>query len=135
MKKYMGYFVALGGLLLTFAITTLAKRYGQLLDAFYPYVTRWLQKILSGISSIFPFTLWQALAVVLVLLLITILVLVIRRKKSIIRCIGWVLAVVSLGWCAHTAIYGLNFYASSLSQDLHLEEVELTQKDLENALL
>lgn len=135
MKKYMGYFVALGGLLLTFAITTLAKRYGQLLDAFYPYVTRWLQKILSGISSIFPFTLWQALAVVLVLVLITILVLVIRRKKSVIRCIGWVLAVVSLGWCAHTAIYGLNFYASSLSQDLHLEEVELTQKDLENALL
>lgn len=135
MKKWIGYFVALGGLLLTFAITALAKRYGQLLDAFYPYVTRWGQKILAGISGIFPFTLWQVLAVLLVLTFLLTLTLVIWKKKSIIRYIGWVLAIVSLGWCAHTAIYGLNFYASKLSQDIRLEKVEIQQEDLENALI
>lgn len=135
MKKYLGYFVAAGSLLLTFAITALAKRYGQLLDAFYPYVTRWIQKILAGISSFFPFTLWQAIAVLLVVLFFGTLVLVIWKRKSIIRWLGWVLAIVSLGWCAHTGIYGLNFYASSLSQDIRLEKVELTQADLENALI
>ena len=135
MKKYMGYIVAAGGLLLTFAIKALAKRYGTLLDAFYPYVTRWLQKILAGISGIFPFTLWQVILVVLVLLFLGGLGLVIWKKKSVIRYLGWVLAIVSLGWCAHTGIYGLNFYASSLSQDLRLEKVELTQTDLENALI
>ena len=135
MKKYFGFFVALGGLLLTFAITALARRYGDLLDTFYPYVTRWGQKILAGVSSIVPFTLWQVLAVLLVVLLLGSLALVIWKKKSIIRWMGWVLAVVSLGWCAHTGIYGLNFYASSLSQDLRLESVELSQADLENALI
>ena len=135
MKKLIGYFVAAGGLVLTFAITALAKRYGQLLDAFYPYVTRWMQKVLAAISSIFPFTLWQVLAILLVLVFLLSLALVIWKKKSIIRYIGWVLAIVSLGWCAHTAIYGLNFYASSLSQDLRLESRELTQADLENALI
>ena len=135
MKKYMGYFVAAGSLLLTLAITALAKRYGALLDAFYPYVTRQGQKILSAISGIFPFTLWQVLAVGLVVLFLGALALVIWKKKSVIRYLGWVLAIVSLGWCAHAGIYGLNFYASALSQDLRLEKVELTQTDLENALI
>ena len=135
MKKYVGYFVAAGGLLLTLAITALARRYGELLDAFYPYVTRWVQKILAGISGIFPFTLWQVLAVLLVLTFLLVLTLVIWKKKSIVRYIGWVLAIVSLGWCAHTTIYGLNFYASTLSQDIRLEKVELLQEDLENALI
>lgn len=135
MKKYFGFFVAAGALLLTWAMTALAKRYGDILDAFYPYVTRWGQKILAGISSIFPFTLWQALAVLLVLLLFGSLGLVIWKKRSLVRWLGWVLAVVSLGWCAHVGIYGLNFHASALSQDIRMEKVDLTQADLENALI
>ena len=135
MKKYIGYLVALGALALTWAITALARSYGDLLDAFYPYVTRWLQGVLSAISGIFPFTLWQVIAILLVLLFLATLVLVIRRKKSVIRYMGWVLAIVSLGWCAHTGIYGLNFHASKLSQDIRLESRELTQADLENALI
>ena len=135
MKKYLGFFVAAGALLLTLAMTALARRYSDLLDTFYPYVTRWGQRILSGISSIFPFTLWQVLAVLLVLLFFGTLGLVIWKKRSIIRWLGWVLAIVSLGWCAHTGIYGLNFYASALSEDIRLEQVALTQNDLENALI
>ena len=135
MKKYMGYFVAAGALLLTLVITALAKRYGELLDAFYPYVTRWGQRILSGISSIFPFTLWQVLAVLLVMLLFFTLGLVIWKKRSLVRWLGWVLAVVSLGWCAHVGIYGLNFYASALSEDIRMDKVQLQQADLENALI
>ena len=135
MKKYMGYILAVISFGIYLGITALAKRYGQLLDTFYPYITRWGQKVLAAISSIFPFTLWQALAVVLVLLLLGTLGLVIWKKKSIIRWLGWVLAIVSFGWTAHTGIYGLNFYASALSQDIRLEGRELTQEDLENALI
>lgn len=135
MKKYVGFFVALGAALLTLAMTALAKQYGALLDAFYPYVTRWLQKILAGISSVFPFTVWQAAVIVLMLLFFGSLALVIWKKKSVIRWLGWVLATVSLGWSVHTGIYGLNFYASSLSQDIRLETVEFMQEDLENALI
>ncbi len=135
MKKYTGFFVALGAALLTLGMTALAKQYGALLDTFYPYVTRWLQKILAGISAVFPFTVWQAAVIVLMLLFFGSLALVIWKKKSIVRWLGWVLATVSLGWSVHTGIYGLNFYASSLSQDIRMETVEFTQEDLENALI
>ena len=134
LKKYFGYLVAALSLLLSFGITALAKRYGALLDTFYPYVTRWVQRVLSRISSIVPFTLWQVGIVLMALGLIVGIALVIWKKKSLIRFIGWALAIVSLGWTTHTAIYGLNYYASSLSQDIRMEEVELTQQDLENAL-
>ena len=131
----MGYILAAISLGIYIGMTMLAKRYNQLLDTFYPYVTRWGQKILSAISSLFPFTLWQVLAVMLVALLLGSLGWVIWKKKSFIRWLGWVLAIVSLGWTAHTGIYGLNFYASALSQDIRLEGRELTQEDLENALI
>ena len=131
----MGYILAVISFGIYLGITALAKRYSQLLDTFYPYITRWGQKVLAAISSIFPFTLWQTLAVVLVLVLLGTLGLVIWKKKSIIRWLGWVLAIVSFGWTAHTGIYGLNFYASALSQDIRLEGRELSQEDLENALI
>lgn len=127
--------MALGGLLVTLAITTLAKRYGQLLDAFYPYVTRWVQTALARISGSFPFPLWQVLGAGLLILLAVTLVLMIRKKKCLIRFLGWVLAAVSLIWCGHTALYGLNHYASPLAQDIHLAQRTLTQEDLENALV
>ena len=135
LKKYFGFLVAAISLGLYFGMTALAKRYGALLDTFYPYVSRWGQKILAAISSIFPFTLWQVLVVALVLLCLGTLIWVIWKKKSFIRWLGWVLAIVSLGWTTHTGIYGLNFYASALVEDIRLETVELTQEDLENALI
>ena len=135
MKKYLGFFVAGGAALLTCVITMLARRHRQLLDAFYPYVTRWLQNILAAISNLFPFTLWQALVIGLGLLLLGTLALVIWKKGSVIRWLGWMLALASIIWCAHTGIYGLNFYASALSQDIRLEQTPLQQTDLENALL
>ncbi len=135
MKKYLGFLVAAVAALLTLGMTALARRYGQLLDTFYPYVTRFLQKVLAGFTSIFPFTVWQAAAVLLVLLLIITLVQTIRKRKNVLQWLGWVLAVVSIGWSAHVGIYGLNFYASALSEDIRLESAELTQKDLENTLI
>ena len=135
MKKYIGYFVAAFGLGLYFAMSALAKRYSALLDTFYPYVTRWGQKVLAAISSIFPFTLWQVLAILLGLVCIGSLVWVIWKKKSVICWLGWVLAIVSFGWSTHIGIYGLNFYASALSQDIRQETVALQQEDLENALI
>ena len=97
MKKYFGYLVAALSFLLYLGMTALAKRYGALLDSFYPYVTRWVQRVLSRISSIVPFTLWQVGIVLMALGLIVGIALVIWKKKSLIRFIGWVLAIVSLG--------------------------------------
>lgn len=135
MKKYKGYLVAAGGLLFTFAITYLAKRYGDLLDAFYPYVSRSIQQFLAACTSLLPFTLWQAIVVILVVAGLATLIYVFARKRSFIRWLGWVLATASLLWTAHTTVQGLNFYASSLAEDLHMELTAINKENVEEATL
>lgn len=133
MKKYLGYYVAAGLLLLSGAITLLARRHRQLLDAFYPYVTRWLQTALSRISGRVSFPLWQVLLIGLTAALVAILVALIRKKRNLVRFFGWVLAAVCLLRCGHVAIYGLNQYAGPLAQDLRLQVQAVTREDLEAA--
>lgn len=135
MKKYTGYIIAAAALVFTAVITLFAKKYGQLLDAFYPYVSRTIQGVLASFSHLFPFTLWQVIVVVLVVLAVITLILSIRRKHGLIRWLGWVLAVACLLWTGHTTIHGLNFYAGSLAEDLRLELIEPTQEEMENALI
>lgn len=136
MKKYTGFFVAAGALAVTALITLFAKHYGALLDAFYPYFSRTVQGLLASLSSIFPFTLWQVIVVALGIALVVtlVLVLVLIRRRSILRWLGWVLATASLLWMGHTGLQGLNFYASDLTADLHLELVQITQEELAQAM-
>lgn len=134
MKKYMGYIVAAAALLFTAVITLFAKNYGALLDAFYPYMSRTIQGALAAVSGIFPFTLWQVGAVVLVALLVLSLVFLFIRKRSFIRWLGWWMAIIAVGWSFHTSIHGLNFYASALAEDLHMEMKTITEAELEQAL-
>lgn len=135
LKKYMGFLVAASSLLFTAVITLFAKRYGDLLDAFYPYFSRTVQKMLASVSSIFPFLLWQVIVVGLVIACIATLIRLIVRRRSFLRWLGWWLAVVSLLWTFHTSIHGLNFYAGSLAEDLHMEMQTITQEELEQALI
>lgn len=135
MKKYTGYIVAAAALLFTAVITLFAKNYGDLLDAFYPYMSRTVQSVLATISGLFPFVLWQAIVVVLAVLLVLSLIFLFIRKRSFIRWLGWVLAIASLVWTFHTSIHGLNFYASSLAEDMHMEIKTITAEELEQALI
>lgn len=135
MKKFIGYFVALGALAFTAVITLFAKNYGDLLDSFYPYLTRSIQKVLSTLTSVFPFTLWQVLVVGIILLFVASIVVMILRKWSFIRWLGWWLAAAALVWTAQTSLHGLNFYASSLAEDIHMDVQTIDQEQLEEALI
>lgn len=135
LKKYTGFIVAGAALLFTAVITLFAKRYGDLLDAFYPYMSRLIQQILAAVSSLFPFTLWQAIVVALVFLCLLSLVFLFVRKRSFLQWLGWWLAIVSLLWTFHTGIHGLNFYASPLAEDIHLSLKKITQEELEQATI
>jgi hypothetical protein len=134
LRKYWGYFVAVGALLLTLGATALAMRYGALLDAFYPYVTRWVQTALANFSSRFSLPLWQILAVLLGATLVGTLALALRKGKGPLVWLGWVLAAGSLALLLHTALFGLNRFASPLAQDLRLDAVAISQADVDTAL-
>lgn len=134
MKYWRGYITAALFAALTWGLTEFAKAHGALVDMIYPYVTRMLQDFLAGWTADVSFCLWQLLAVLLVILAISSIVLMIIFRWSFIQWTGWVLAVVSVGWCLHTGLYGLNQYASPLAEDIRLTvEADITTTDLINA--
>jgi hypothetical protein len=135
LKYWRGYLTAGILALITVGLMLIAERFSQLVDMVYPYVTREVQTILAGWSSTVGFTLWQVLVVAMVLAVVVTLVLAITLKKSIVQWLGWVLAGASVIWLLHTGIYGLNYYAGPISDDVRLGNSEFTAEDLEKATI
>ena len=135
MKYWRGYLFAAIIAVLTMGLTLLAKEYSQLVDAFYPFLTREIQTVLTEWSSTADVVVWQVAAMLLLLGLLLSVVLMIALKWNFFRWLGWVLACVSLVWMLHTGIYGLNYYASPLSEDIHLTSNDFTLADLEDAAI
>lgn len=134
LKYWRGYITAALFAALTWGLTEFAKAHTALVDMIYPYVTRMIQDFLAGWTADVDFCLWQVLAVLLGLLAISSIVLMIIFRWNFVQWTGWILAVVSLGWCLHTGIYGLNQYASPLADDIRLTvESDITTTDLINA--
>ena len=130
MKYWWGYLVAaiFGGF--TWMLTKLGETYSGLVDMVYPYVTRSVQTILSGWTGTVDVLVWQVIVVLAILAALVILGLVFLFKDSLIRYVGWVLAVVSIVVFLNTGIYGLNYHAGPLTDDLRMELNDYTMSDL-----
>ncbi len=135
MKYWRGFLVAAIVAIITAVLTMFADKYSLLIDMVYPYASRTILTTLAAWSGSVDFTLWQVLAVLLVVGLLATVVLMIMLKWNFFQWLGWVLTGVSLLWCLHTGIYGLNQYASPLSEDLRLNVTEYTLKELEDATI
>lgn len=133
MKYWRGYLI--GGIiaLIAFGINLLASQYTTLVDMFYPYVTRTVQNFLAEWSGGVGFCLWQvALVFLLVLVMVTIVLMIVLRWNPI-QWFGWVAAVVAVIYFANTCIYGLNYHAGPIADDIRLEVTDYTLQELENA--
>ena len=128
MKHLRGYLTAAVFAGITYVLSLYGKQFTALIDMVYPYVIRTLEATLAQWSSQVDFLLWQFLAVALGVVLIACLVVVIVTKKSVISWFGWVLAAASFVFMLHTLVYGMNYYAGDLSEDLRL------RKDMQNEL-
>ena len=135
MRYWRGYlFAAILGAI-TLGLSLLAKQYSQLVDAFYPFLTREIQTTLAAWSSAVDVTVWQVAALLLVLGLLLTVVLMVALKWNFFQWLGWVLAGASLIWMLHTGVYGLNYYAGPLSQDVHLKSYDFTVEDMADATI
>lgn len=121
MKYWTGYLTAAIIGAITWALTRLGAKFTTLVDMVYPYVTRTLQDMLARWSSGVDFCLWQMLALAAVVILIASIVLMIILRWNPIRWFGWVLAACSMVFLLHTMVYGLNYYAGPLAEDIRLE--------------
>ena len=133
MKYLRGYLAAGIFGAITWVLMAYAQRFSTIVDMVYPYVTRNLQGILAQWSSQVDLCLWQLLAVALGVLILCSIVLMVVLKWNAIQWGGWVLAVFSAIYCLHTALFGLNYYAGPISQDLRLDMSPYTLEELTEA--
>ncbi len=135
MKYWRGYLTAGILAVLTMSLSLFAKRFSLLVDAFYPFLTREIQTTLAVWSATVDVTLWQVAAMLLLLGVLLTVVLMVALKWNFFQWLGWVLAGASLVWALHTGIYGLNYYASPLSDDIHLGTYDFTVEDMADATI
>ena len=133
MKYWFGYLVAALIGALTWVFQQFGERFSTLIDMVYPYVIRTLQDILAGWSGTVDFLLWQLLAVALAVVVLASLVVVIVTKRSVIGWGGWVLSGISFLYLLHTLMWGLNYHAGPLSEDIRMEVAQYTLEELVEA--
>lgn len=121
MKNLRGYFTAAIFAAITYALSQYGQKFSALVDMVYPYVIRTLEQTLAQWSSQVDFLVWQLLAVALLVIVVAALVVVIVTKKSVFRWFGWVLAAASFIFMLHTLVYGMNYYAGDLADDIRMD--------------
>ena len=133
MKYWAGYITALILGAITWALGQLAERYSVLVDMVYPYVTRTVQDVLAEWSGSVDFCLWQLVVLLIIIVAIAALVLIIALHWNPVRLIGWVAAGVSLLVLLHTVVYGLNYHAGSIADDIRMDVYDYTVDELVDA--
>lgn len=133
MKNLRGYLVAAIFAGVTYVLSQFGQQYSQLIDMIYPYVIRTLEDVLAKWSGQVQFLLWQYLAVALGVILLATLVMVIVLKKNLFQWFGWVLACGSFLFMLNTMVYGMNYYAGDLSDDLRMDVAGYTLSELTEA--
>ncbi len=135
MKYWRGYLVAAILAAMTWVLMAMGQRFSTLVDMVYPYVMRTVQSMLTQWSGGADFLLWQVIAVVLLVVLLATVVLMIILKWNPIQWFGWVLTGVCGIYLLYTLVYGLNYYAGPLAEDIKLEMGTYNVEELTEAAI
>ena len=135
MKYWRGYLVAAVFAAITWALMQLGQQFTTLVDMVYPYVIRTFQGILAQWSGSVDFVLWQVLAMALVVLGLASIVLMVVLKWNPIQWFGWVLAAASIVYMLNTLVFGLNYFAGPMAEDIRLEVGEYNVEELTEAAI
>ena len=133
MKYWFGYLTAGIFAAMTWVMSEFGKRYATLVDMVYPYVIRTLQDMLAQWTFQVSYPVWQILAVVLGVLNLASIVWMIVLKWHPIQWFGWVLAVFCGIYLLYMAMWGMNYYAGSLAEDMRLEVSSYNLEELTEA--
>ena len=133
MKYLRGYLAAAIFGAITWVLMQFGQRFSELVDMVYPYVIRTLQNMLADWTGGVDFCVWQLLAVALDALILASVVLMVVLKWNPIQWAGWVLAVFSCIYMLHTMVWGLNYYAGALADDLRMDVSQYNLQELTEA--
>ena len=133
MKYWRGYLTAFIFSAITWGLVQLGQNFSELVDMVYPYVIRTAQNMLAQWSGSVDFVVWQVLLLALVVVGLAGAVLMIILKWNPFQCFGWVLAAASCIYMLHTLVFGLNYFAGPIHEDIRLEMVSYNVEELTEA--
>ena len=109
-----------------------ANFFPEWLFSFYPEFSRSVIAVLAKITSVFPIPLCEILGGLLILWFFYSLIRSIYKVRFLRWCAGLLLGI-SLVLTAFVGIWGLNYYAPSMTQRLALPETRYTVSELKEA--
>lgn len=133
MKYWRGYLTAFIFAAITWGLIQLGQNFSELVDMVYPYVIRTAQTMLAQWSGGVDFVIWQMLLLVLLVIGVAGVVLLIVLKGNPFQFFGWVLAAASCIYMLHTLVFGLNYFAGPIHEDIRLEMVSYNVEELTEA--
>ena len=133
MKYWTGYLTAAIFAAISWVLLQFGEKFTVLVDMVYPYVSRTLMDVLANWTAPLDFCLWQVVVVAAAVVLMTVVVLMIVLRLNPVRWIGWALAVCSLVYMLHTLVFGINYYAGDLADDIRMENRKYTVEELASA--
>ena len=133
MKYWTGFLTAGIIAAVTWALMRLAENFNTLVDMVYPYFTRTALSFLAEWSSGVSFCLWQMAALLLGIGAVASIVVMIVMKWNPVRWLGWIAAGAAAIYFLNTLVFGLNYYAGPLADDVRLEVVEYNVEELTEA--
>lgn len=133
LKYWTGYLTAAIIGAISWALLQLGERFTTLVDMVYPYITRTLMDILATWTAGLDYLLWQTAAIAAIVIAVAIIILIIVLRRNPVQWIGWMLAVVSMVYLLHTLVFGLNYHAGSIADDIRMEQRQYTVEELASA--
>ena len=130
MKYWTGFLTAaiLGAI--SWMLLQFGEKFSTLVDMIYPYVSRMVMDYLAVWTAPLEYCLWQVIVVAAVVAVIALVVLMIVLRLNPVRWTGWILALCSLVYLLHTLVFGLNYYAGDLADDVRVEKRLYTVEEL-----
>jgi hypothetical protein len=129
----MGYLTAAIIGAISWVLLQFGEKFTTLVDMVFPYVTRTLMGYLAEWSAPLDFCLWQVIVVAAAVVLLATVVLMVIMRWNPVRWLGWVAAVCSVVYLLHTVVFGLNYYAGDLADDIRLEKRDYSVAELADA--
>jgi len=117
-------------LLLTGACVAAAIYVPEFFDWYTP-ISRQLMQVISRISGLFPFAVWEWLLVLIVLLVLYGLVRAFAQKRGFFCWLGGVIVLVSVLVFLFVALWGLHHWGPPLSEKLDLPVTQYSKDQLE----
>lgn len=133
MTKSILRLISSGTLIVVTALLLLAANYiNPLFFSFYPAFSRWILGVLAGVTSLFPFALWEILLALLLLWFVASLIRAIVKRRMVRWLTGVLLSVCALV-SLYIALWGLNYYAPKMQERLALPIKQYTPAELKEA--